>query len=39
MAWFGATTEVVPAVLFLAGDAWTYVTGTTIYIDGGWTAQ
>ncbi|UGS37232.1 SDR family NAD(P)-dependent oxidoreductase [Capillimicrobium parvum] len=39
MARFGATAEVVPAVLFLAGAASTYITGTTIYIDGGWTAQ
>jgi len=35
---FGTTSEVVPAVLFLAGPGASYITGTTLYIDGGWTA-
>jgi NAD(P)-dependent dehydrogenase (short-subunit alcohol dehydrogenase family) len=38
MGRFGRTSEVVPAILFLAGGAATYITGTTVYIDGGWTA-
>lgn len=35
---FGTTSEVVPAVLFLAGQGASYITGTTLYVDGGWTA-
>ena len=35
---FAAAAEVVPAVLLLAGPTGSYITGTTIYVDGGWTA-
>jgi NAD(P)-dependent dehydrogenase (short-subunit alcohol dehydrogenase family) len=38
MGRFAATTEVVPAVLFLAGPGSSYITGATLYVDGGWTA-
>ncbi len=35
---FAAPAEVVPAVMLLAGPGSSYITGTTIYVDGGWTA-
>ena len=35
---FAAASEVIPAVMLLAGPGSSYITGTTIYVDGGWTA-
>jgi NAD(P)-dependent dehydrogenase (short-subunit alcohol dehydrogenase family) len=35
---FGKPEELIGSVVFLASEASSYITGTTIYIDGGWTA-
>jgi NAD(P)-dependent dehydrogenase (short-subunit alcohol dehydrogenase family) len=39
MGRFGDRSEVVPAVLLLAGPASSYITGTTLFVDGGWMAR
>jgi NAD(P)-dependent dehydrogenase (short-subunit alcohol dehydrogenase family) len=35
---FGKPEELIGSVIFLVSEASSYITGTTIYIDGGWTA-
>ena len=38
MGRFGTVAEVGGAAVFLASDAASYVTGSTVLVDGGWTA-
>lgn len=38
MGRFGQPEEVALPVVFLCSDAASYITGTTLYVDGGWTA-
>ncbi|NOT63577.1 MAG: SDR family oxidoreductase, partial [Acidobacteria bacterium] len=39
MARWGELHEIVGALVFLASDAAGFVTGSSLFVDGGWTAQ
>ena len=39
MGRWGELHEITGAALFLASDASSFVTGTTLFVDGGWTVQ
>ena len=39
MARYGKPEEVAYAVLYLASDESSFVTGSEVVVDGGWTAQ
>ena len=39
MARLGTPEEVANVIAFLAGDESSYMTGSEVYVDGGWTAR
>jgi NAD(P)-dependent dehydrogenase (short-subunit alcohol dehydrogenase family) len=39
MGRWGEVHELAPAAVFLASDASSYVTGTSLFVDGGWTVK
>jgi gluconate 5-dehydrogenase len=39
MGRWGELHEIAAPTLFLASDASSFVTGTALFVDGGWTAQ